>query len=267
MLPALPGVRLKSGPEGPALPAFRSRWSRATRRGRVRRGAQARAGVTLIEALVAITILAMIGTMIWGGVVQTSRSKRAVEVQLEQTRGLRATLQRLARELSMAYVSVHVNPSTNLQAVRTAFICKRKSRGDRVDFVAFSHRRLKQNAHESDQEEISYFITGHPEKRGLQVLARRSQSPPDDDPQKGGRIEVLLEDVREFRLRFFDPIQGDWREEWNTTQAADQPNRLPAQIEIKLTVPHPRKAGKTMTLATRTTLPIQHAINHAQYNY
>ncbi|HEY8428334.1 MAG TPA: type II secretion system protein, partial [Sandaracinaceae bacterium] len=147
-------------------------------------------GMTIVEALVAITILAIVATVVFGGFSQTMRNKRRVEEMADRAHVIRVAMERMVSELSMAYVSVHVNIDPALQAMNTCFIGGRSGRGHRIDFTSFSHRRLYRDAHESDQNELSYFVTEHPERRGTLVLARREQNRIDDDPQTGGTIQI-----------------------------------------------------------------------------
>lgn len=229
-----------------------------------------RRGMTLIEAMIAIAILGMVATMVWTGFSQTSRNKSRVEREIDHYQIVRAAMERMARELSMAYVSAHRNPSQSLVAMNTAFVGTDRGGRDRVDFTSFSHQRLYRDAHESDQNEISYFVTRHPDRsRDDQVLVRREQNRVDDDPQRGGRIEVMVENVEEFELEYLDPGDAtgspEWRRTWNTTQGAEQPNRLPAQVKIRLTINHWR-SGRRQTFGTRAVLPMVHALNHAIYN-
>lgn len=226
----------------------------------------ANAGFTLIEIMIAVAIFAMITTLIYGGFSQTSKNKKRVEAALDRNRSLYTTVSRMSQEFAMAYVSVQLNPSQTLQAVRTAFIGTDRGTADRVDFTAFSHRRLYRDAHESDQEEISYFMANNPDDTSKHVLARRSQPRVDDNPRKGGRVEVLLEDVTAFDIKYLDPMSGEWLSSWNTSQAIGQPSRLPSQVKISLSVVDPRNPTRSITLTTRVPVRIRYALNHAIYN-
>lgn len=224
-----------------------------------------RRGVTLIEAMVAILITSIIGTLVWGGFDQTSRNKARVEAGLDRFHTLRIALERMSREISMAFVSTHINENPQLQAVRTVFIGTDRGGGDRLDFCSFSHQRLYRNAHESDQNEISYFITNHPDG-GRKVLARREQARIDDDPEHGGRVQILFDDVKDFQLEYLDPASNEWLRTWNTTQGATgQPNRLPSQVKISITIPS-ANGRREETYGTRATIPIVWGLNHAVYN-
>jgi len=230
------------------------------------RSRRRRSGLTLVEVLVAVAILAMIAVLLWGGFSQTARNKAYTEQQVDRHHVARSALERMSRELAAAYVSIHLNPNEALQTVRTAFVGVDRSNGDRVDFTSFSHQRLYRDAHESDQNELSYFVTRSNEDPDQRVLARREQSRIDDDPRRGGRSEVLVENIRDFELEYLDPISGDWVRSWDTTQTAGQPNRLPSQVKIILTLPDLRDATEDVVFGTRAVIPTVWALNFARYN-
>jgi general secretion pathway protein J len=229
----------------------------------VRRG---REGVTLIEVMVAITIFAVVGTMIYGTLVSTARHKEKLQEEIDRHHALEAALERMAREISMAFVSAQPNPSSSLQVTKTAFYGVDRGNRDRLDFTSFSHRRLFRNAHESDQNEISYFLANDPSDAGETVLARREQNRIDDDPTRGGRVEVLLEGVESLEFEYLDPTTHLWVMRWDTRNAAGQPNRLPTQVKIRLRVKDPRNPHRTQVYGTRAILPIEYGLNHAIYS-
>jgi len=222
-------------------------------------------GFTLLEVILAVAVLAVVGTMVYGGFSQTALNKARVEEDVDHSRIVHMALERMARELTMAFVSTHANPSLDLRVVETAFIGKNNGKDDRVDFTSFSHRRLYRNARESDQNEISYFVTQHPDDRDVQVLARREQNRIDEDPRRGGKSQILVENIEEFNLEYFDPLLSDWVQTWDTEDVLAQPNRLPTQIRILLSVKDPRRRGETQTFGTRVTIPLTYALNHANY--
>lgn len=222
-------------------------------------------GMSIIEIMVAMTILAIVSTLLYSGFVQTSRNKQRVEHDLDRAHEIRLGLARIANELSMAYVSAQVNPSEHLRPTLTAFIAKDAMNGSRVDFTSFSHRRLYRNAHESDQNELSFFVANAPDNSGQRVLARREQRRIDDDPETGGQSQVLIEDIKSFELSFFDDTTQQWVSTWDTTQAMGQQNRLPKQAKIFVTVENLSGRGPDQTFGTRTWLPITYGLNFTLY--
>jgi len=231
-----------------------------------RRGPKLLGGMTLIEAMIAITILSIVTTLVYGGFSQTMRNKTRVEEQSDRAHVIRVAMERLVRELSQAFVSVHVNPNPSLQSILTCFHGYRHGGASRIDFTSFSRRRLYRDAHESDQNELSYFIARHPEERDQRVLVRREQRRIDDQPDRGGQLTILVEDVREFQLEYLDPQTLDWVDTWDAAPNGGQANRLPYQVRIRLEVPGIVDPRRTERYSTRAVVPITWALNHAVYN-
>jgi general secretion pathway protein J len=224
------------------------------------------AGVTLIEIMIAVTILAIVSTLIYSGFSQTMRNKQRLEADAERYQGATQTLTRMVDELSAAYVSAQINPNISLQAMRSCFIGKDHGRTDRIDFTSFSHQRLYRDAHESDQNELSYFITRDPNDPTRNVLARREQARPDDDPQHGGEVQIALRDVNEMELSFLDPITREWVDKWDAGDTGGEMNRLPAQVKVILRMPGLRDRRHLQTFGTRAVVQIRYALNFAIYN-
>jgi general secretion pathway protein J len=218
---------------------------------RARSGAR---GLTLLEILVAITIMAMVSILIYGAFDGVSRSKTGlgrINGRFHQGRSL---IRRLARELSSAYISLHVPYNQALMASRTVFISKDGSPADRLDMTTFSHLRVSANAKESDQNELSYFGCPDPQVSGKMDLCRREQPIIDADPGKGGSVFVIVEDIDLFDLKYLDPQTGLWVDSWDSTQAIGQPNRLPIQARVTLVL-RGGPGGKTVTFEEK--VPIQ----------
>jgi general secretion pathway protein J len=225
----------------------------------------ARGAFTLIEVMVAMAIIAIVSTLIYAGFSQTAQNKKRIESELDRYHEIRGGLERMARELSMAFVSDQYNPSPALVVVRTAFIGKDSGKGSRIDFTSFSHQRLYRDAHESDQNELSYYLADDPQHPGQSAIVRREQRRIDDDPQQGGQAQILIENVTKLEFLYLESLTFQWLSTWDTTQAAMQPNRLPQQVRIKITVPNVRGKGPSQTFGTRAWLPLQYALNHAIY--
>lgn len=224
-----------------------------------------RRGVTLIEVMVALTIFGMVGSMVYSAFSTTARHKQRVEADLDRHHMLAAALERMAREISMAYVSAHRNANESLNVMETAFHGEDHGERDRLDFTSFSHVRLYRNAHESDQNEISYFVTRHPDDDSRWVLARREDNRPDEEPHRGGDVQILIDDLHSFELEYLEAGTNRWVREWDARSAADHLNVLPLQVKIIVEVPDPRRRGRTIRLGTRATLPIHYGLNHAIY--
>lgn len=174
----------------------------------------------------------------------------------ERARQGREAVERMQRELSSAFLSLH-NPTNQALVTRaTAFIGQHSAQFDRVDFTSFAHRRVERDTKESDQAEIGYFVVKDPNVDDKMDLVRREQAPIDLDPKRGGVVNVLAEDVESFELKYLDPLTGQWVETWDTTQLTAQLNRLPVEVKISLTLKGV-KNSPPFKYTTKVILPIR----------
>jgi general secretion pathway protein J len=192
--------------------------------------------MTLLEVIVATAVFAMMGMMLLTAFTHTGRMRDRLTARMERDHQARTALLKLSRDLRGAFISAHVNgqfPGQN--AVLTAFVAREGMNGDSLELTAFTHRRLRRGSHEGDACEVGYRVI---ERRGAARttydLMRRETTRIDADPQRGGTLDALVQDVTAFDLKFFDESSGQWTETWNTTSATGQPARLPQRVRIAL---------------------------------
>jgi general secretion pathway protein J len=213
----------------------------------------------LIEIMVAVAILAMVVTMVFGTMQNTFKTKSAIEATSSRYRTVRIALERMAREVSMAYLSQ--NEDTSQQERRTFFVGKRHTDIDELRFSYYGHQRLYQDANESDTAQVAYTPARDREDPRKTNLVRRetrrlSNLKMEDAP---GEADIICDDVIKLRLDYWDARDKQWREEWVTTAADGQPDRLPSRVKITLTVHDER--GKEVPFVTETRLAMQEPLN------
>jgi general secretion pathway protein J len=219
-------------------------------------------GLTLLEVLVSVAIVAMIGTLIYGAFHGMTRSRDSIEAVNDRHHQGRIALARIARELSSAFIGHQIPLSfTSTPPRQTGFIGSDSRPADRVDFTSFSHLRLRADAHESDQCEVSYFGSNDPETGKLD-LVRREAKYIDGDATRGGIVQVLAQDIERFDLRYLDPLTSEWLESWNSTQPAAQLGRLPSQVWITLVL-RESAGGASATFETKIPLAMQLPLDFA----
>lgn len=224
---------------------------RLTSRSRLRRRER---GLTLLEIMVSLGIIALIATLIYGALDGMSRSREGLSRIGDRYHQGRTAMSRLTRELQSAFISAHVPVNPALITRATLFLGKDSSRADRIDFTAFAHRRLGRNSHESDQSELSYFTSRDPNVSGKVDLVRREDPHIDMDPDKGGTVLVVAEDVSEFDVRYYDPVAQLWTDSWDSSQATGQLGRLPSQVMVTLVL---NGGPGNKTIKFQTKIPIQ----------
>jgi general secretion pathway protein J len=216
-------------------------------------------GFTLIEVMVAMAILAIVSTLVWSSFRQTALTKQNVEAQAARYRTVRLALDRMARELAMAFLSQ--NEDTAQPERRTRFVGKRHTTVDELTFSYFGHQRLYEDSAEADTAVVQYYSEPDRERRGITNLMRRETrrlgyGKPED---LSGQRDILCDDVVRLKVDYWDSRDKTWREEWNTTSADGQPDRLPNKIKLTLTVHDER--GKEVPFQTQTRLFMQEPLN------
>jgi general secretion pathway protein J len=193
-------------------------------------------GMTMIEALVALAIVAMMLVSVWTSFGSTVTSMEETEKIQDRYNMLRNAMDRMAAEISMAYLSFNRPRGETRQY--TFFEGRQEGEGDSLTFSSFAHLRVRKDSNEADQTILQYVIEDDPEDSKRKHLYRRETKRLTGDlPEHVYRFApayVLCEDVESLEFRYWDPTRLEWLEEWRTTSLDQQPDRLPTRVEIRL---------------------------------
>jgi general secretion pathway protein J len=225
-------------------------------------------GFTLLELIVAVTVLAFVTMLLYGSFSGMKRTRDGLTRVQDRYREGRIALSRIVRDLQSAYVSQHLPINQQITTQKTAFIGSQATPADRLDFNTFSNIRRDRDSHVSDQLEVSYYAESSLETPGTNDLVRRSSQYLDLKPEAGGRIDVIATDIDLFELSFLDPTTSQWLDTWDTTQATGQQNRMPLQVRITLVLNGGRRsaAGRlrgALRFETTVAIPIQQPLSFA----
>lgn len=205
-------------------------------------------GFTLVEVVIAVAITATIGAMTIGSLRQVDRAAEVARDQNERYAAARLALSRIAREVSMAFISDNFDRS-QLRERPTLFV----GREDELLFTTFAHQRLYRDARESDQAVVEYVLDRDPDRAGEQALFRREKARIDDQPDRGGRRDLVADHVASFRLAYWDPKRRDWSREWST-RSTEHAQELPSLVRIELAVKLADGRTERFTTETRVEL-------------
>ena len=190
-------------------------------------------GFTLLEVVVAVGITAMMGVLIAAAFQSGYRTKELVEAEGDRYRALRTGTDRMAREISNAFVSDHYDTRRyrDQNDRPTNFIGAR----DRLLFTSMAHQRLYADAKESDQMVVEYFTKSTPTPGGQSKLnlMRREDSILDDRMDRGGTEDVLIENVKRVDFAYWDSDKKDWVDEWDTRRI-EKKSILPVRVRITI---------------------------------
>jgi len=209
-------------------------------------------GFTLLEVMIAVAVLAMIGGVTWKSFDGAYDLKRRVESAEDRDQTVRAALSRMAREISMTFLSEHYDRKRFRE--RPTFFKLKDGRGEANLMVSsFAHERLHVDAKESDQAVFEYKLDR--DEDGKLSLFRRVKPQFDEEPERGGEKAVLADDVLKFTVEAWDPKEREWREEWDSNSPQRTGGALiPPRVRIALTIKDEQGKEKTWSTQARIVL-------------
>jgi len=154
-------------------------------------------GFTLIEIIIVIAILSIFVGVIYSSFFGTIRAIRVTEDLTDSFRPARVIMQRIQRDLKGA---VH-----KLKDPRYVFngidAYGDDPDRDRIDFITCSHMITDNGIPQSDLTEVSYFIDKTYPGKGY--LVRREDLYPDEEPDKGGELRIIGENIAGLNFKYF----------------------------------------------------------------
>jgi general secretion pathway protein J len=209
-------------------------------------------GFTLLEVLIAVAILGLIGGLTWKTFDGAWSVKARVEAAEERDQMVRGALNRLAREVSMSFLSDHYDRK-RYRDRPTLFRLRDGRREADVMFTSFAHERLHTDAKESDQALFEYSLAPDPRDGSKRDLFRRVKPLLDEDPERGGDKAVLAEDVLAFSVEAWEPKDREWRAEWNSN-GVDRSGGVLVPPRVKLSLTVRGEDGKERTYTTQAKI-------------
>jgi general secretion pathway protein J len=182
-----------------------------------RRRGRASAGFTLLELLIAITLLGLLVAALFGGLRLGARAWERSEERLDESARMQVVQNFLRERLMQAYPLTAEDPSGRL---RLAF----EGTGDALRLVTVMPAYLGIGF-----AELMLAVDDRSGIRDLVVQWRRFELPPepeDEEPQ----VKVLLEDIEGLEIAYYGALaRGEpvlWHEQWLEVMALPQLVRL-----------------------------------------
>jgi type II secretion system protein J len=202
-------------------------------------------GFTLIELLLAVAIFGVVMLATYGAVDHATRVRSAVVARADMLKAAESFLQRLDREIGAAYVVVP-SPATavaSAEGVATVFRALNHEEAVPRDALVFTCNCGEVwtygmvDSNRTPHTEVSYDFVYDEDSRQT-LLMRREDTTPDSDPLTGGLVDSLWPVLRGLNLRFLDPLDGSWRDDWDSSARPPQAP-LPQAVEITLWLAQP----------------------------
>jgi general secretion pathway protein J len=251
---------------------------------RIPKGRRGQRGFTLVEVLIAVSILVGLTAMMWAAINSIFNAREYFEARYERFQIVRNSMGRMTNELSAAYMAGPQHGGEEIpgqerdptqlteEEVQAAFANDPiqfgfKGSDERVDFTAFAHVRKQDREPTSQHAEISYFMRRERDDatgRFVTQLVRREDPSPDDKLDSGGTIYVMIPEIEEIEFEYWDAgevrvgtleevAEGRWIQEWDTTRR-DFAGRLPTRVKIKVTLPPQNERSEPEIFTTQVQL-------------
>lgn len=179
-------------------------------------------GFSLIEVLIAAALLGMMGVILFSSLTSALNVRDKAEGISDRHHLIRQALARISSELSMSYISANRNPVNPM--VDTQF----RGDKDQISFVAFGGLTHKQDAKESGEREITYFI-----QEGN--LMRREKANPGKQLWKDGKAKLVCPNIDKLELKYWNINSSAWDSIWKTEGQPIQTTTLPIRVQITVT--------------------------------
>ncbi len=227
------------------------------------------AGFTLLEIMVATTILGIVLMSIYGVLARTLAAKNRAEERAEIYATGREAVLRVAGELESA-----LSPCPPPRALFRGIPGTGQGWTDAVTFEAVVPRLAGLNQNRGGRAVISYWAIPVPDRPQVLALLRQEMYQPgpvavnDQDPNATPAPaqsvpEYVLEEMAGISFKYFDVTTGQWVNAWDTEPEAQQaaadpqqpPPRLPGAIEV--TVYLADSDGAVHPFSTIVDLPLE----------
>lgn len=217
-----------------------------------------RRGFTLLEVMIAASILAVMGAIVFGSFGRAYKQKEDIEAADDRYAQARTAMDRMAAEISVAFLSEHYDRK-RYQQRPTLFKGEDKSGQDQLTFSALANERFEQDAKVSDQTVVRYFVDrDRSANNKFESLYRRVNPIIDEDAERRGTRQVLCENVKHLDFKYWDATKNEWVEEWD----ASRPERngvLPERVKITLGILDDE--GKERKFTTQTRIMLQRSLD------
>ncbi|MFH1625328.1 MAG: type II secretion system protein GspJ [Pseudomonadota bacterium] len=187
-------------------------------------------GFTMVEVLIAVTIVSVILTIIYGSFASSTALISVCRERSDIYQIARLSLERMAQDISCAFPP----KSTGAPDIIFGFIGEdRESDGmpsDTLNFISTAHLTFGRDLRSPRLCEIGYYVETDPET-DAPALLRREDATLDDEMNRGGIVLALAERLRGLDFKYYD----DEGEEWDEWYSEDR-NSLPRSVKITLTL-------------------------------
>ena len=195
-------------------------------------------GFTLLEILVAMSIVAIVLSTLFATFGDTLENMNHVDSQAEIYQMARIALDRIQQDLECSIIlpkNEQISEQEPEENLIDVFSGKNEEITDRdadtVSFLSTTHLSLSDTRAYSGLARISFYVEEIEDEDGF-VLYRSDTPEREQPPEKKSEGVVLCKNIHSFNLIYYD-ADGDEFENWDSS-GGEAKNRLPARVSIRL---------------------------------
>ncbi|OGQ07286.1 MAG: hypothetical protein A3G32_04740 [Deltaproteobacteria bacterium RIFCSPLOWO2_12_FULL_40_28] len=185
-------------------------------------------GFTLLEVLIGVAILTGMSLLLYTTMGKALDAKERVERQEKILHSIRIGVNKMVEDLSQGFLV-----ATALKGQNMAYETGLKGKENEIYFSTLSHRHFLMNTKDTDQVDVGYLL--ETSDRSVFKLIRTESNYLMEKVDAKVKGFPLVEQVKEFRLEYYDAQKEEWVPDWDST-GVSQLNRLPRAVKISLKV-------------------------------
>lgn len=192
-------------------------------------------GFTLLEIMIAITILSFIMGIVYASFSAISESDRRISLTSESALKARNLFGLMSMEISSIFVpSTPAGVGEKEDRLNYGLVCIKEGDVQRIDFTA----ALSDSGSMSDValKEVGYYLIPREDgEGGGYSLFKRIDATPDDDVSSGGGDYFLMDGVSSLRYEFMkssSEIAGETVEELEANNKASLPKAIRVELSL-----------------------------------
>ena len=246
------------------------------------------AGFTLVEVLLAVSILAAISALMGLSMQSMFNTRDYFEERYERFQMARNALNRMTSEIGSAYMAgpehggefipgEEPDPGDNDEETQAEILRSQRepiqfgfiADDESMNFTSFAHVRTQDGERNGHHAEIGFFLRRERDEdtgRFVTKLMRREDTTYDDDITRGGSIYTMLPEVEEVEFEYWDagPVrlgtaeevaEGRWVKEWDTTRT-EFAGRLPSRVRVRVVLPAQNERSQDDVFVTQAQIGV-----------
>jgi prepilin-type N-terminal cleavage/methylation domain-containing protein len=207
-------------------------------------------GFTLLEILIALSILATVIAIVFGSYTQTFRNIEGAESQAEIYQMARIALERIKEDLECSLISEDGSTSDGFSG-KDDKIDDRDA--DTLYFLSKKHLSLDDEDGYSGSARIAFYILEDDEEEGF-VLYRSDTLKYEEIPEEKAGGLILCEGLHSVNFTYYNS-DGDEYESWDSS-GGEFKDRLPAMVSIQLEFVIKSRPDEPLKFVTSIALPM-----------